>query len=47
MAHFLNKIKGFQETALGKILTVFVYLLMLALVLVFYTGNGEFIYEAF
>ena len=46
MADFLKKIKVFAETPTGKVLTALVYLVLLALVLVFYTGNGEFIYEA-
>ncbi|MGN0334673.1 MAG: hypothetical protein ACI4DV_03275 [Lachnospiraceae bacterium] len=42
LTDFLNV---FQETAIGRILTAAVYAAMLILVLMFFTGNGQFIYE--
>lgn len=35
----------FRETLPGQVLLALVYAAMLALVLVCFTGNGEFIYE--
>jgi len=32
---------------MGRILELVVYAVMLALVLIYFTGNGVFIYEAF
>ena len=47
MASFVKKWKAFRQTTVGRILELVVYALMLALVLVYFTGNGVFIYEAF
>lgn len=42
-----DKLKKFRESTFGKILTAVLYLIMLALVMIFFTGEGLFIYEAF
>ncbi len=47
MAEFLKRCKAFLSTPAGQILTAVVYAVMLLLVLMFFTGNGQFIYEAF
>ncbi len=47
MAALLKKWKDFRKTTVGRILELFVYAVMLALVLIYFTGNGVFIYEAF
>jgi hypothetical protein len=47
MAMFINKIKAFFQTTLGLVILGCIYAVMLVLVLMFYTGNGTFIYEAF
>lgn len=47
MAMFINRIKAFFRTVPGHILLGCLYGAMLLLVLMFYTGEGAFIYEAF
>lgn len=47
MAAFVKKWKTFRQSTVGRILELVVYAVMLALVLVYFTGNGVFIYEAF
>lgn len=47
MAGIVKKWKKFLQTTPGRILELFVYAVMLALVLIYFTGNGAFIYEAF
>ncbi len=47
MASLLKKINGLRGTTLGILAEAAVYAIMLALVLMFFTGNGQFIYEAF
>ena len=47
MAGFIKKWKAFRKTKLGQALEILVYALMLLLVLIYFTGNGVFIYEAF
>ena len=47
MAAFLKQWKAFRQTTVGRILELVVYAAMLALVLIYFTGNGVFIYEAF
>lgn len=42
-----DKLKKFRESVPGKLVTAVVYLIMLALVMIFFTGEGLFIYEAF
>ena len=43
----VDRIKKFFATPVGKIAEAVIYLVMFLLVLAFFTGNGEFIYEAF
>ncbi len=47
MAGFIKKWKAFWDTKIGRVLEMIAYALMLILVLVYFTGNGVFIYEAF
>ena len=47
MAGFVKKRKAFQKTTPGRILELIVYAVMLILALIYFTGNGVFIYEAF
>ena len=47
MAGFVKKWKSFQKTTLGRILELILYAAMLILALIYFTGNGVFIYEAF
>ena len=47
MAGFINKIIRYSKTPVGTVVLACVYAIMLILVLIFYTGNGAFIYEAF
>ena len=47
MAALLKKWKAFRKTTVSRVLELFVYAVMLALVLIYFTGNGVFIYEAF
>ena len=47
MAGFVKKWKAFRATAVGRTLELVLYALMLILALVYFTGNGVFIYEAF
>lgn len=42
-----DKLKKFRESTAGKLVTAVIYLIMLALVMIFFTGEGLFIYEAF
>ncbi len=46
MAAFLNRIKTFLKTPPGRVLEALFYAALLALVMVYFTGNGQFIYEA-
>lgn len=47
MAAVLKWWKRFRETGAGSVVLAVVYAAMLLLVLMFFTGNGQFIYEAF
>lgn len=47
MAVLIKRLKAFLQTPAGQILSGIVYAVMLLLVLMFFTGNGQFIYEAF
>ena len=47
MAEFLKRWARFRASPIGQVLTAAVYLLMLCAVLVFFSGNGAFIYEGF
>lgn len=42
-----ERIKKFRESVFGRMLSAVIYLIMLGLVLIFFTGKGLFIYEAF
>lgn len=44
MAFILNR--AFRKTPLGRILEALFYAALLALILIYFTGNGQFIYEA-
>ncbi len=45
MAAFLKRCRAFLETPAGQILEALFYAVLLALVLIYFTGNGQFIYE--
>ncbi len=47
MAGKVSKWKKFLKTPVGQTLELLAYAVMLALVLIYFTGNGVFIYEAF
>jgi hypothetical protein len=47
MAEFISHIRRFLKTPLGVIVEVAVYAAMLILIAMFFTGNGQFIYEGF
>ena len=47
MADLIKRLKSFLGTPTGQVLTAVVYAVMLLLMLMFFTGNGQFIYEAF
>lgn len=45
MASFLKHMKSMKGTPGYRVLEFIVYAVMLILVLIYFTGNGEFIYE--
>jgi hypothetical protein len=47
MAGFIKLIKRFKETFLWKIITILLYAAAIALIFIFYSGHGVFIYENF
>lgn len=47
MAKFIKFWKSFRETFLGNIVLAIIYAAMLIIVLTFFTGEGQFIYEGF
>ena len=47
MADKIKKALNKKPSAVRIIVSVLVYALMIALILIFFSGNGEFIYEAF
>ena len=47
MAGIVKKWKAFCKTPVWRILELLIYAVMLAFVLIYFTGNGVFIYEAF
>lgn len=47
MAKFMNTIRQFLQTPLGLVLEAIFYAILLILVMAFFTGNGQFIYEAY
>ncbi len=46
MASFLNRVKSFLKTPPGRVLEALFYAALLAMVMIYFTGNGQFIYEA-
>jgi hypothetical protein len=42
-----EKLRSFLRTPAGVVVEVLVYAVLLLLILTFFTGNGQFIYEAF
>ena len=47
MADILKKARSFLHTPLGRVMEMIVYAIMLALVCIYFTGSGVFIYEIF
>ena len=47
MADIVKKAKAFLSTPVGRVIEVIAYAVMLALVCIYFTGNGAFIYETF
>ncbi len=47
MALFMKLIRDFLRTPLGICLELLVYAGMLILICMFFTGNGQFVYENF
>ena len=47
MARFMKKLDQYRKTPAGQVLEAFLYALMLLFVMIYFTGNGQFIYEAF
>lgn len=47
MAEVMKRLRQFSVTIPGQILSAGVYLIMVCVILAFFTGNGEFIYEGF
>ena len=47
MAGIVKKAKRFLQTPVGRMMELIAYAVMLALVCIYFTGNGVFIYEAF
>jgi len=45
MAAILKRCQAFFKTPVGQILEALFYAILLALVLIYFTGNGQFIYE--
>lgn len=46
MAAILNRCRAFLKTPPGRLLEALFYTALLALILIYFTGNGQFIYEA-
>ena len=47
MARKVKKLEAFRKTVLGRIVEAAVYAAMLYLALLYFTGSGMFLYEAF
>ena len=47
MARFMKKLEHYRKTPAGQVLEACLYAGMLLLVMIYFTGNGQFIYEAF
>ena len=45
MADIVKRAKSFFSTPVGRVLELIVYVIMLVLVCIYFTGNGAFIYE--
>lgn len=45
MASFLKHFKTLKGTPVYRVLELMIYAVMLILVFIYFTGNGEFIYE--
>ena len=47
MAAIIKKVRELLATPAGVVIEAVVYAAMIIFVLMFFTGNGQFIYEAF
>ena len=47
MARFMKKVRQYRQTPAGRFVEALLYAVMLTLVLIYFTGNGQFIYEFF
>ena len=47
MAYKIKKALSVKPKAVRVVVSVLAYAAMIALILIFFSGNGEFIYEAF
>lgn len=47
MAGRKGKLNKFMESTAGHIVSAILYAVMLALICMYFTGNGTFIYESF
>ena len=47
MADIVKKAQAFLQTPVGRAVELIVYVIMLVLVCIYFTGNGAFIYETF
>ena len=47
MADIVKKVRSFLQTPVGRVIEAIAYAVMLALVCIYFTGNGAFIYETF
>jgi hypothetical protein len=47
MAKLITRIRSFLTTPFGVVLEAIFYAVLLLLVMAFFTGNGQFIYEAY
>lgn len=45
MARFIKKVNQCRQTPVGQVVEALLYAAMLTLVLIYFTGNGQFIYE--
>lgn len=47
MAKFIKSLSAVRKSVPGQILAVVIYTAMIILILIFFSGHGEFIYETF
>ena len=47
MANFIERLRRLRGTLPGKALAAVAYAIMIILILIFFSGHGEFIYETF